>query len=62
MQVSFTRHMLHGSNTTLALCILMQVSLSEEDAQLFKRHYSKLMYQAILTATQKSLQVGLLLL
>ena len=37
----------------------LQVSLSEEDAQLFKRHYSKLMYQAILTATQKSLQVGL---
>jgi len=35
----------------------VQVSLSEEDARLFKGYYSKLMYQAILTATQKSLQV-----
>lgn len=34
------------------------VELQEEDLRLFKRHYSKLMYQAILTCTQKSLQVG----
>ncbi len=32
------------------------VELQEEDLRLFKRHYSKLMYQAILTCTQKSLQ------
>lgn len=30
--------------------------LNEEELRLFMRHYSKLMYQAILTATQKSLQ------
>mmetsp|Transcript_5388 Transcript_5388/g.12712 ORF Transcript_5388/g.12712 Transcript_5388/m.12712 type:complete len:4322 (-) Transcript_5388:507-13472(-) len=33
-----------------------EVSLNDGDAHLFKAHYSKLMYQAILTATQKSLQ------
>lgn len=31
--------------------------VSDEEMRLFKRHYSKLMYQAILTCTQKSLQV-----
>lgn len=33
-----------------------EVQLAEEDLKLFMRHYSKLMYQAILTSTQKSLQ------
>ncbi len=32
------------------------MQLDESDLRLFMRHYSKLMYQAILTCTQKSLQ------
>ena len=35
------------------------VVLDEKEAQLFVRHFSKLMYNAITTCTLKSLQVGL---
>lgn len=34
----------------------VEVQLNEDELRLFMRHYSKLMYQAILTSTQKSLQ------
>jgi hypothetical protein len=36
------------------------MQLGEEEARLFRAHYSKLMYRAILTATQRSLQVCVL--
>ncbi len=34
-----------------------EVSLNEPELLMFTRHYSKIMYQSILSSTQRSLQV-----